>query len=134
MKQLIFGLIFTTIIVAQSHAQDVYVVSAQPRLVTVYQQQCQQILVQRPASSGNNAGGVRGAIAGAALGNQVGGGSGKDIATVVGGVVGYQLGRGDAQPGGTEYQTVCNQIPVTVQRGETVTFSYRGRRFTQVFD
>ena len=115
-------------------AQEVYVVSVQPRLVTVYQQQCQQILVQRPATSGNSAGGVLGALAGAATGNQVGGGSGRDIATAAGAVIGYQMGRGEPQPSNAEYQTVCSQVPVTVQRGETVTFVYRGRRFTQVFD
>ena len=115
-------------------AQEVYVVSVQPRLVTVYQQQCQQILVQRPATSGNSAGGVLGALAGAAIGNQVGGGSGRDIATAAGAVIGYQMGRGEPQPSNAEYQTVCSQVPVTVQRGETVTFVYRGRRFTQIFD
>lgn len=115
-------------------SQEVYVVNVQPRIITVHQQQCQQIAVQRPATSGNTAGGVLGAIAGAALGNQVGGGSGKDIATVVGGVVGYQVGRGDPQPGGIEYQTVCNTVPTAVQKGEIVTFSYKGRRFTQTFE
>lgn len=115
-------------------AQEVRIVNVQPRMVTVYQQQCQQVAVQRPASDGNAAGGVLGAIAGAAIGNQLGGGSGKDIATVVGGVVGYQVGKGDPQPGGLEYRTVCNSVPVTIQRGEVVTFSYKGRRFTQIFE
>lgn len=115
-------------------AQDVYVVSVQPRMITSYQQQCQQVAVQRPPSNGNTAGAVLGTIAGAALGNQVGGGSGKDIATVVGGVIGYQVGKGSPTPGGIEYQNVCNSVPVTVQRGETVTFSYKGRLFTQTFE
>lgn len=114
-------------------AQDVYVVNVQPRMVTMYQQQCQQVAVQR-APSGNSSGGVLGAIAGAALGNQIGGGSGKDIATAAGAVIGYQIGRGPDQPGGVEYQTVCSNVPVTVQRGEIVTFVYKGRRFTQTFE
>jgi hypothetical protein len=29
---------------------------------------------------------------------------------------------------------VCDSVPVTVQRGETVTFRYRGRMFSQTFD
>jgi uncharacterized protein YcfJ len=103
-------------------------------LVTVYQQQCQQIMVQRPATSGNDAGGVFGAIAGAAIGNQIGGGSGRDIATAAGAVIGYQMGRGEPQSSSIGYRTVCNQVPVTVQQGEIVTFEYRGRRFTQVFN
>ena len=131
MKKLLLASMLLT---GTAYAQDVYVVNVQPRMITQYQQQCQQVAVQRPASNGNTAGGVLGAIAGAALGNQVGGGSGKDIATVVGGVVGYQVGRGDPTPGGIDYQTVCNSVPVTVQRGEIVTFSYKGRRFTQTFE
>lgn len=127
-------LLSAVLFASAAQAQDVYVVSVQPRLVTVFQQQCQQVQVQRPATSGNTAGGVLGALAGAALGNQVGGGSGRDIATAAGAVIGYQVGRGESQPGGIEYQTVCNQVPVTVQRGETVTFSYKGRRFTQTFE
>ena len=127
-------LLSAVLFASAAQAQDVYVVSVQPRLVTVFQQQCQQVQVQRPATSGNTAGGVLGALAGAALGNQVGGGSGRDIATAAGAVIGYQVGRGESQPGGVEYQTVCNQVPVTVQRGETVTFVYKGRRFTQTFE
>jgi uncharacterized protein YcfJ len=131
MKKVLFGLMF---VASFAQAQEVYVVNVQPRLVTVYQQQCQQVMVQRPATSGNDAGGVFGAIAGAAIGNQIGGGSGRDIATAAGAVIGYQMGRGEPQPGSVGYQTVCNQVPVTVQRGETVTFVYRGRRFTQTFE
>jgi uncharacterized protein YcfJ len=131
MKKVLFGLMF---VASVAQAQEVYVVNVQPRLVTVYQQQCQQVMVQRPATSGNDAGGVFGAIAGAAIGNQIGGGSGRDIATAAGAVIGYQMGRGEPQPGSVGYQTVCNQVPVTVQRGETVTFVYRGRRFTQTFE
>lgn len=131
MKKALFGLALVSSI---AQAQDVYVVNVQPRLVTVYQQQCQQVLVQRQGTNGNAAGGVLGALAGAALGNQVGGGSGRDIATAAGAVIGYQVGRGEPQSGGVEYQTVCNNVPVTVQRGEIVTFVYKGRRFTQTFE
>jgi outer membrane lipoprotein SlyB len=71
---------------------------------------------------------------GAALGNQVGGGSGRDIATAAGAVIGYQIGRGESQPGGVTYRTVCESVPITTQRGETVTFRYRGRLFSQTFE
>ena len=112
----------------------VEIVRVEPRMVTVYQQQCREIAVQTPYSSGNAAGGVLGAIAGAAIGNQLGGGTGRDIATAVGGVMGYQAGRGDSQPGGVSYRTQCDQIPVMTQRGETVTFRYRNRLFSQTFE
>ena len=112
----------------------VEVVRVEPRLVTTYQQQCREVAVQTAPTQGNNAGGVLGALAGAALGNQIGGGSGRDIATAAGAVIGYQVGRGDPQPGGVAYRTVCESVPVTVQRGETVTFRYRGRIFSQTFN
>ena len=112
--------------------QQVYVIDVQPRMITQHQRQCQQVAVQRSGS--NEAGGVLGAIAGAAIGSQIGGGTGKDIATVVGGVVGYQVGRGEGQPDHVEYRTVCNMVPVTVQRGEIVTFMYKGRRFQHIVD
>jgi uncharacterized protein YcfJ len=110
------------------------VVRVEPRMVTVHQQQCQDVYVERQGSAGNTAGGVLGAIAGAALGNQVGGGSGKDIATVVGGVVGYQVGKGPATAPTTERRVQCTQVPMQVQRGEIVTFRYNGRIFSQTFE
>ena len=112
----------------------VEIVRVEPRMVTTYQQQCREVAVQTPPTQGNTSGGVLGALAGAALGNQIGGGSGRDIATAAGAVIGYQVGRGESQPGGVSYRTVCDSVPVTVQRGETVTFKYRGRLFSQTFD
>ena len=132
MKLLIAALAFLPLsVLAQQWAE---VVRVEPRMVTTQQQQCQEVLVQVPASSGNTAGGVLGAIAGAAIGNQIGGGSGKDIATVVGGVVGYQVGRGEVTAATTERRVQCTFVPVTVQQGETVTFRYRGRTFSQTFE
>lgn len=112
----------------------VEIVRVEPRMITTYQQQCREVAVQTAPTQGNNAGGVLGALAGAALGNQIGGGSGRDIATAAGAVIGYQVGRGDPHPGGVAYRTVCESVPVTMQRGETVTFRYRGRLFSQTFD
>jgi len=110
--------------------QDVaVVVSRQPRYVTSYQQVCNQVPVERRSSSG---GGAVGAILGAAIGNQIGDGRGRDIATAAGAVIGGQMG---SQNDGTtvEMQTRCSQQPIQVLAGELVTFEYRGRRFTQVF-
>jgi len=105
------------------------VVSRQPRYVTSYQQVCNQVPVERRSSVG---GGAVGAILGAAIGNQIGGGSGRDIATAAGAVIGGQMG---SQNDSTvvEMQTRCNQQPIQVLAGEYVTFEYRGRRFTQEF-
>ena len=131
MKKLILTLSLIPTVVL---ASDVYVVSVQPRYSTTFEKQCRQVYVEVPGSAANPAGGVLGAIAGAAIGNQIGGGSGKDIATVVGGVIGYQAGRGEDRAGSVQERTVCESVPVTVQKGETVTFSYKGRRFTQTFE
>ena len=63
------------------------VVSRQPRFATAYQQVCTQVPVERRSQGG----GVVGAIMGAAIGNQIGGGSGRDIATAAGAVIGAQI-------------------------------------------
>jgi uncharacterized protein YcfJ len=105
------------------------VVTRQPRFVTTYQQICSQVPVER-RSQGN---GAVGAILGAAIGNQIGDGRGRDIATAAGAVIGGQLG--SQSDGSTvEMQTRCTQQPQQVMVGEIVTFEYRGRRFTQVFN
>ena len=132
MKKLLTAILFVpTVALSQQYAE---VVRVEPRMITTHEQQCQQIAVPREATQGSAVGGVLGALAGAAIGNQIGGGSGRDIATAAGAVIGYQAGRGEPQPAGVEYRTVCEFRPVTQQRGETVTFSYRGRIFTQVFE
>ena len=130
----LFAAAMPTAMAQYNNYGTVEIVRVEPRMVTTYQQQCREVAVQTAPTQGNAAGGVLGAIAGAAIGNQIGGGSGKDIATVVGGVVGYQVGRGESQSGGVSYRTVCDSVPVSVQRGETVTFRYRGRQFSQTFD
>jgi uncharacterized protein YcfJ len=132
MKPLIVALALLPLSVMAQHYAEV--VRVEPRMITIQQQQCQDVLVQIPGSSGNAAGSVLGAIAGAAIGNQIGGGSGKDIATVVGGIVGYQAGRGEPTAPTVERRVHCSYVPVAVQRGETVTFRYNGRLFTQTFE
>ena len=124
-------MLIPTVAWAQNFAE---VIRTEPRMITVQEQQCQEILVQVPGSSGNTAGGVLGAIAGAAIGNQIGGGSGRDIATVVGGVVGYQAGRGEPTAPTVERRVQCSFVPTQVQRGEVVTFRYKNRIFTQTFE
>jgi uncharacterized protein YcfJ len=113
-------------------AQDVYVVSVQPKIVTIQQQQCQQVQVR---TDNSGVGTVIGGVAGGIIGNQVGKGSGKDVATVAGAVVGGMVGNRIGQDQ-AEYITrqQCSYVPVQIQRGEIVTFNYRGRTFTQVFE
>lgn len=119
---------------APALAQEVaYVVSVQPRMVTVQQQQCQQVMTQGSDNSG--IGTVIGGVAGGIIGNQVGGGNGRTVATAIGAVTGAMVGNslGSQQQSGPQERTVCRNVPVTVQQGEIVTFNYKGRQFTYTF-
>jgi uncharacterized protein YcfJ len=113
-------------------AQELYVISVQPKIVTIQQQQCQQVQVR---TDNSGVGTVVGGVAGGIIGNQVGKGSGNTAATVagaiVGGMVGNRIGQDQAQ---YETRMQCSMVPVQVQRGEIVTFNYRGRIFTQTFE
>ena len=130
---LLAGLLCVTSVAAQYvNYPSVEIIKIEPKLVTTYQQQCQQIQVQ---SDNSTAGTVIGGVAGGILGHQVGRGTGRDVATiagaVVGGIVGNRIGQDQTS---VETKTQCVSLPVTVQRGEIVTFRYRGRTFTQSFD
>ena len=128
MKKVAFGLL---LISGCAVAQEVYVVGAQPRYVTVQQQQCHVVNV---TENNSGIGTVLGAVAGGVIGHQVGRGFGRDVATVlgtgIGASVGNRIGQDQQQ---TVTKQVCDMVPVVVQQGETVTFNYKGRVFTQVF-
>ena len=127
LSALALGIVSTTAVAA-----EVRVISVQPRIVTVQQQQCQQVQVREDNSG---VGTVIGAIAGGIIGNQVGGGSGKTAATiagtVVGGAVGNRIGSDQAN---TATRQECRIVQVNVQQGEYVTFQYKGQTFTQIVD
>jgi uncharacterized protein YcfJ len=128
-KILAIFLLLPSLAMAQQFAE---VIRVEPRMVTVQQQQCQEVVVRNDNSGvGTIIGGVTGGI----VGNQVGGGSGRDAATIagviIGGMVGNRIGQDQA-----EYSTRqhCTITPVQVQQGEIVTFRYRGRVFSQTFE
>ena len=114
--------------------QDVaVVVNRTPRYVTVNQQQCSVHDVVR--SNNGNGGAVVGGLAGAALGSTIGHNhrdslAGGVVGALIGGAIGNEVAKG---PDTVEQRTVCRYVPVTVQQGETVTFQYQGRMFSQVF-
>lgn len=117
-----------------AQAQDVYVVNTQPRFVTVQQQQCHLQEVVTQSNSGNVSTGI-GAVAGGLLGSTLGKNrndklAGTVIGSLMGGAIGNEIGK---EPVRTEYREVCKSIPVQVQQGEIVTFSYRGKTFTHTF-
>jgi uncharacterized protein YcfJ len=114
-------------------AQDIYVVNIQPRFITVQQQQCHVQEFHRDSNSGS---GTIGAVAGGLLGGTLGSNrndqvAGTVIGALIGGAIGNEVGR---EPTRIEQRQVCRYIPVQVQQGEIVTFSYRGRTFTQAFN
>ena len=139
MKPVLFAtaaLISLAMMSAGAHAQQqevAHVLQIAPRMVTIQQQQCQQVLVQGQDNS--TAGTIIGGVAGGVLGHQVGRGEGRTAATALGAVVGAFSGNalGGRDAGAAQYRNVCNLVPVTVQQGEIVTFEFRGRQFTQVF-
>jgi uncharacterized protein YcfJ len=114
-------------------AQDIYVVNVQPRFITVQQKQCHVQEFHRESVTGS---GTVGAVAGGLLGSTLGSNrndqvAGTVIGALIGGAIGNEVGRDSYR---TEHRQVCRHIPVQIQQGEIVTFSYRGRMFTQTFN
>lgn len=119
----------TTIFLATSvQAEEIEVISTTPNMVYEIVDVCHTRQVVKEGSDVN----IIGAIAGGLIGNQVGGGNGKTAATAVGAVIGSRVG---TQSGPRIVEEV-NCFPETrqVQRGEKVTFRYKGKVFTQVID
>ncbi len=118
-----------------SHAQEVaQVISSIPVIqqVAVPRQVCstQQVQVEAPKSG---AGAAMGAIAGGAVGNQIGDGSGRAVATILGVIGGAMLGeRIEGQPAPrTQERTTCTTQNIYESRtiGYNVTYEYAGRRY-----
>ena len=121
------------------------VVRVQPRIEQIRQphQECRTDYIQTPAqqySQQRSAGGsIIGGIAGALLGNQVGGGSGRVAATAAGAMVGDRVdndGRNVNQPQQLQEQAVrqCRTVESVESRttGYDVTYDYRGRNYTSL--
>lgn len=137
MKQsLIAGGVAALALAAPSlHAQEVArVVSSIPMIqqVGVPRQVCttQQVMVEQPRSG---AGALLGAVAGGAVGNQIGGGSGRAVATMAGVIGGAMLGNNiEGQPAARmQEQTTCTTQTVYENRtvGYNVTYEYAGRQY-----
>jgi uncharacterized protein YcfJ len=113
-------------------AEDAKVINVEPRYVTVQIQQCENVNVR---NDNGTMGSIIGGVAGGLLGSTVGGGSGQIASSVVGAVAGTMVGNsiGSNQQ---QYRTMqnCYSIPQTVRKGDFVTFSYRGRTFTQIVE
>jgi uncharacterized protein YcfJ len=91
----------------------------------------QQVTVEQPKTG---AGGVMGAIAGGAVGNQIGHGGGRAAATVLGVVGGAILGDRIEGPGATQVQNVQNCTTQTFYENRAtsynVVYEYAGKQYT----
>jgi uncharacterized protein YcfJ len=120
--------------VAQAQAEYGRVLSSTPVIqqVAVPRQVCsqQQVVTEQPTSG---AGGVMGAIAGGALGSQIGGGSGRGVATVLGVLGGAVMGDRIEGGGTAHYQTVQNCTTQTYYENRAVSYNviyeYAGRQY-----
>jgi uncharacterized protein YcfJ len=121
------------------------VVAVEPmvRYVTVDrpEQQCWDEVVRRPNAPFGVAGQtIAGGVIGAAIGRQFGGGSGRDLATVLGAFAGSAIANERAQRNLAyadtrevtvqRCETVSNPVTERVVDGYLVTYVYQGRRYT----
>lgn len=119
---------------AQQAPEYARVISSIPVIqqVAVPQQVCstRPVAVEQPRSG---AGALLGAVAGGAVGNQIGEGSGKAVATLAGVIGGAMLGnRIEGPPPATvQNQTLCSTQTVYENRtvGYNVTYEYAGRQY-----
>lgn len=114
-------------------AEDAKVIGVEPRFVSVSVQQCENVTVRN--DNNGTLGSVVGGVAGGLLGSTIGGGSGQVASAAVGAIAGTMIGNSIAtnQP---QYRVEqrCYNVPQSVRKGDFVTFSYRGRTFTQVIE
>lgn len=128
---------------AETFIDNARVRAAQPQYesVAVPRQECSSQYVNevRRTDSRNYGGAIVGGIAGALLGNQVGGGHGREAATAVGAVVGAMTGDNlanrDRQAQYVEVPrevTSCRTVQDVQQRltGYRVEYEYRGQVYT----
>lgn len=132
MKTLATTLLLATAGLAQ--AQEVGQVISRTAVyqqVAVPRQTCSQtpVAVQNPTSG---AGALMGAIAGGAVGNQIGGGSGRALATIAGVMGGAMMGDKIEGPGSQiQNQTTCTTQTVYENRltGYNVVYEYAGKQY-----
>ena len=96
---------------------------------------CKDVRIQGQASTGDT---LFGALIGGAIGNQFGGGKGKDAATILGAIVGADVAnKNGKKPGGTQRQcqveTRYEETQREVYSHSTVTFYSDGQKYAVKF-
>jgi uncharacterized protein YcfJ len=136
MKKVIALSLFGLAAAGAAQAQEVgRVLSSTPvvQQVAVPRQVCsnQQVAVQQPKSG---AGAAMGAIAGGAVGNQIGGGGGRAAATILGVVGGLMLGDRIEGPGQASVQNVQQCSTQTFYENRTmsynVVYEFNGKQYS----
>lgn len=124
----------------QPKQADVLAVKEAMQTVSTPQEKCEQVVVQRQAPVQDEkriAGTVLGGVAGGLLGSQIGGGSGKKVATVLGAAGGAYAGN-QVQKGMQQRDTNstterrCKTVNVRSEKrvGYDVTYRYEGKQDT----
>ena len=132
MKLLLLAGLLTSSAYADS---TVEYVSSQPNYVYVNQEQCEmrEVFVENRNSGRLFRSDLLGGAIGAALGNEIGGGSGRRIATATSALIGANVARNISSrnsSGTTQYRNVCRNVRVQVQQGKLVTVRIDGRLHT----
>jgi uncharacterized protein YcfJ len=125
---------------AQPKQAEVLAVKEAKQTVSTPQEKCEQVVVQRQAPVQDEkrvAGTVLGGVAGGLLGSQIGGGSGKKVATVLGAAggayAGNQVQKGMQQRDvDSATETRCKTVNVRSEKlvGYDVTYRYEGKEDT----
>jgi len=110
--------------VAQEQPQ---VISVEPKMGYRPMQVCSNHMVQVPRSQGAS---TMGGLLGGIVGSQIGHGDTRVAGAVIGSIVGSGIANQQYE-NRYEQRTVCNTTYEQYQLGEVITFSYRGRTYTQ---
>lgn len=133
---LVFFLFLALSTSAQAQQGEVVVISATPNYVVIQERQCKDVYVEVPGSNGQaNTGSVLlGSVIGNIAGAAIGGAGDRTLGTVLGGAIGAATSQEQARPPEVVKRIYCETVPRTVQRGETVLFSYKGTYFKHTFE
>ena len=110
---------------------EVEIVSERDRFVSVTQQECEmrQIYVESLGDS------LIGGLLGGFIGKQIGGGSGKEIATLLGAITGTNLVRTYSENSGNlQIREICRDVVREIKKGKFVTLRIDGSLHTVVID
>ena len=98
--------LFLMVFLSNIAHSEVEIVSERDRFVSVTQEECELREVYVENSLGNS---LISVITGDFIGNQISGGSGKEIATVLGAIIGTNIGRTHSENTGIlQMREICN--------------------------